>query len=77
MLTVSSSPAAPRIRTELASIRASIPEGRFERVQGGDAHDRVQVLSSPRYVESYRRRVAGWIKELLAGSGDEYVGVRP
>jgi hypothetical protein len=55
-----------RVRAELAAMRESVPTGRFERVQGGDAHDRTQVLSTEKYVESFRRKVAGWILELLA-----------
>jgi hypothetical protein len=77
MLLRASGEQADRIRAELTTMRGSVPTGRFERVQGGDAHDGVQVLSTEKYVESFRRRVAGWILGLLEADGARFPELRP
>ena len=77
MLTRSSGEQSDRVRAELAVMRGSVPTGRFERVQGGDAHDRAQVLSTEKYVESFRRKVAGWILELLAADRARFPEIAP
>ena len=77
MLSRSAGEQSERIRTELAAMRESVPTGRFEQVQGGDAHDRVQALSTEKYVESFRRKVAGWILELLAAGRARFPEIVP
>jgi len=75
MLPRSTTDQSGRIRAELATMRESVPTGRFERVQGGDAHDRVQVLSKASYVETFRRKIAGWILELLAADRTRFTEI--
>ena len=76
MLELSSSARAAEIGTELAEIKAAIPEGRSVRVLGGEEHDRVQVLEGRKYVAGLREQVAGWIDELLQAEKDLYSQIR-
>lgn len=77
MLERSEHPRAAEITAELAQMKDDVPSGRTVRVEGGDAHDRVQVVSSRKYVEIFRRKVAGWIVEMLEVEPARYRGLRP
>ena len=77
MLSQIDSPRSAEISAELAGMKETVPYGRTMQVQGGDAHDRVQVVSSRKYVEIFRRKVAGWIKELQETGQSRYAGLTP
>ena len=77
MLGQSESRAAQEIGRELERMKSSIPEGKMVRVLGGDAHDRVQLVESRKYVRVFRNRVAAWIEELLELESGLYTEIRP
>lgn len=76
MLAQSKSTRAGAIRASLQRIREAIPAGKAVRVQGGDAHDTVEVLDARKFVGDARAAVAGWITELLGAEKDLYREIR-
>ncbi|MBI4891760.1 MAG: hypothetical protein HY821_14135 [Acidobacteria bacterium] len=76
MLAQSNPPAAASIRTSLEALREAVPQGRPLRLIEGNEHDNVNAVDQSKYVEQYRRKVAGWIRELLEAQPAEFPEIR-
>jgi hypothetical protein len=77
MLARAKSPAAGGIRSSFDAMRVDVPQGRALRLLEGNEHDTVNAVDKSKYVEQYRRRVAGWINELLLAEPAAFHELRP
>jgi hypothetical protein len=77
MIEKAKSPAAAAIGEAFSAMRREVPQGRALRLVEGNEHDKVNVVDRSKYVEQFRRRVAGWIGELLAAEPGGFNEIRP
>jgi hypothetical protein len=76
MLGQTGSPRSREIRQQLLELQKTIPSGARTRVLGGDAHDRVENANPKQFVTASRKRIAGWIGELLSLEKDSFREIR-
>ncbi len=76
MLAQSKGRRALEIRSELESLKKTIPSGAAFRVGGGDNHDRVEQIQPKLFVRNSRARLAEFIEEMLRSEKNLFQEIR-